>query len=152
MTTYSPDACAGAREEVVAIVIGRNEGERLVRCFASLKNEVHRIIYVDSGSTDGSLEAAERAGIETLALDMTTPFTAARARNAGLEVLSRGREPEMVQFVDGDCEICPGWIEAACSFLSQNPDVVAVAGRLRERHSEASVYNKLVRPEQLPTH
>lgn len=127
---------------VDAVVIGRNEGARLVACLGSLRGQVRRLVYVDSGSTDGSAAAAAALGARVVALDMTQPFTAARARNAGLAALA-GDPPDLVQFVDGDCEVQPGWLPAALAFLAARPDVVAVCGRRRERHPEASVWNRL---------
>src|SRR5690606_22852912 len=106
-------------------------GERLVRCLASLTGAAGRVVYVDSGSTDGSVEAARRAGAEVVTLDLSVPFTAARARNAGLARLSEGGMPPLVQFVDGDCELQPGWIPAARAFLDGHPDVAVVCGRRR---------------------
>lgn len=47
---------------VDAIVIGRNEGQRLIDCLGSLLGQVRRVIYVDSGSSDGSVEAARARG------------------------------------------------------------------------------------------
>lgn len=135
-------------QAVAAVVIGRNEGDRLVRCLASLARKVQRIVYVDSGSTDGSMETARRAGAEVVALDSSRPFTAARARNAGLDRLETGTIlPEFVQFVDGDCEVREGWIDAARVFLEARPDVAVVCGRLRERRPEASVWNRLIDAE-----
>lgn len=125
---------------VVAVVIGRNEGARLVACLASLAGQVDRVIYVDSGSTDGSQAAAATAGAEVVPLDLSRPFTAARARNAGL---ARAGDAAFVQFVDGDCEVRPGWIAAALAHMQAHPGAVAVCGRRRERHPEASVYNRL---------
>jgi glycosyltransferase involved in cell wall biosynthesis len=125
------------------VVIGRNEGERLVRCLESLRGQ-GRVVYVDSGSTDGSVERARELGAEVVELDMTRPFTAARARNAGF---LRLQELELafafVQFVDGDCELRDGWIPTAATALSANPGTAAVCGRLRERHPERSVWNRL---------
>ena len=129
---------------VAAVAIGRNEGMRLVRCLASLQGRVGRIVYVDSDSTDSSVAAARSAGAEVVTLDMERPFTAARARNAGLARLNEGGVPEFVQFLDGDCELQPGWIETALAFLAANPDVAVACGRRRERHPEASVYNRLI--------
>ena len=43
------------RAVVDAVVIGRNEGARLLACLASLQGQVRRVVYVDSGSTDGSV-------------------------------------------------------------------------------------------------
>lgn len=42
---------------VAAIVIGRNEGARLIACLNALE-VCSPVIYVDSGSTDGSVVAA----------------------------------------------------------------------------------------------
>ncbi|RJL15304.1 glycosyltransferase [Paracoccus siganidrum] len=130
---------------VDAIVIGRNEGGRLIDCLASLQAAgIRRLIYVDSGSSDGSPEAARAAGAEVVALDMTRPFTAARARNAGLALIRDGGAlPDFVHFIDGDCQLQPGWLQAACDFLSQHPQAVVACGRRRERFPEASVYNRL---------
>jgi glycosyltransferase involved in cell wall biosynthesis len=125
-----------------AVVIGRNEGERLKRCLKSLSGAV--TVYVDSGSTDGSAQWARQNGFELVELDMSAPFTAARARNVGFRKL-REIEPNLryVQFVDGDCELIDGWSQAAMAFLEENPDVAAVCGRRRERFPERSVYNWL---------
>ncbi len=84
------------------VAIGRNEGERLRRCLESIPAEVGAIVYVDSGSTDKSCELARAHGAHVVALDMSIPFTAARARNAGFEDLIRNHpHTEYVQFVDG---------------------------------------------------
>lgn len=135
------------RARVAAVAIGRNEGDRLVQCLASLQGHVGRIVYVDSGSTDGSVEAARAAGAETVALDMAQPFTAARARNAGAAQLAAGQTPEFIQFIDGDCLLDPNWIETATAWLDAHPDVAIVCGRRRERHPEASIYNRLIDAE-----
>ncbi len=129
---------------VGVVVIGRNEGQRLERCLRSLLKGTDKVMYVDSGSTDGSLHLARRLGVEVLALDLGTPFTAARARNEGFFALQR-RLPSMqlVQFVDGDCEVDSGWLPAAQAFLDDHPDVAVVCGRRRERFPQRSVYNLL---------
>ena len=127
-----------------AVVIGRNEGERLAVCLRSLAGRVTPLVYVDSGSTDGSIAIAESSGAAVVCLDLSLPFTAARARNTGLARL-RAIAPEItfVQFVDGDCEVVPGWLDRAPAFLDSRPDVAVVCGRLRERFPERSIYNRL---------
>jgi glycosyltransferase involved in cell wall biosynthesis len=133
-----------ARGVVGVVVIGRNEGERLRRCLASTLPQATALVYVDSGSTDGSVDMARAMGADVVALDMAQPFTAARARNAGC-VRLRALIPhaEFVQFVDGDCEVDAAWIAHACDFLRANPDVAAACGRRRERYPERSIYNLL---------
>jgi GT2 family glycosyltransferase len=126
------------------VVIGRNEGERLVRCLHSLAGAGAPVVYVDSDSTDGSFEKAELLGAHAVRLDLSMPFTAARARNLGVwTALERHPELRYVQFVDGDCEIVPKWIPAALTFMSTHPDVAVVCGRRRERHPDTSIYNLL---------
>lgn len=131
---------------VLAVVaIGRNEGERLRLCLRSAKaTEAACVVYVDSGSTDASVALARELGCEVVNLDMSIPFTAARARNAGLEHARSCRQDlTHVQFLDGDCELDPGWIALAMSFLQQHPQAAAACGRRRERFPERSVYNRL---------
>lgn len=130
---------------VGVVAIGRNEGERLVRCLASLRGRAAHLVYVDSGSTDGSTDKARAAGAEVVDLDLSRPFTAARARNEGLaRLLALAPDLELVQFVDGDCEVVPGWIEAAREVLEARPDVAVVCGRRRERYPDASIYNRVI--------
>lgn len=127
---------------IAAIVIGRNEGARLDACLASLRGTVGDIVYVDSGSTDGSVERAQAAGARVVELDPAIPFTAARARNAGLAELNRDA-CDLVQLVDGDCTVEAGWIDTAARFLAEHPQVAAVCGQRREEDPAASVYNRL---------
>ena len=131
-------------DTVGVVVIGRNEGERLKRCLTSLLDSTQSIVYVDSGSTDGSVAMSLSMGLEVVELDLRTAFTAARARNEGFWHLVRVR-PDLryVFFVDGDCEVIAGWVDVATRFLDSRPDVAAVCGRLRERYPEKSVYNLL---------
>lgn len=132
--------------DIGAVVIGRNEGARLVACLEALKGRVACIVYVDSGSTDGSLAAAGTAGAEVVRLPDGEPFTAARARNAGLDRLGT-EDLRYVQFIDGDCELRPDWLGGAREFLEAHPQVAVACGRRRERHPEASLWNRLIDAE-----
>ena len=127
------------------VVIGRNEGQRLIDCLNSVKNQTNAtVVYVDSGSTDGSVTTAERLGVVVVSLDLRRPFTAARARNQGFAALvALNDQVKYVQFVDGDCELVPGWLEAALKFFRVRNDVAVVCGRRRERYPDASIYNRL---------
>jgi len=134
-------------KKYAAVVIGRNEGERLKRCLASLST-ADRIVYVDSGSSDGSVQWARNNDVDVVELDMSAPFTAARARNAGyrrLQEVTNGIP--YVQFVDGDCEIIADWPSRAIMFLSSNAEVGVVCGHLRELFPERSVYNWMCQEE-----
>lgn len=137
------------------VAIGRNEGDRLIRCLDSLQKYLPKdasIVYVDSGSTDGSVAAAKARGVHVITLDMSIPFTGARARNTGFEYLmEQFPDTQYVQFIDGDCELLPGWIEAATAALENSPELAIVFGRLRERFPQASAYNQIADSEwQVP--
>ena len=132
------------RNEIGIVAIGRNEGQRLVSCLRSLSETKRAIVYVDSGSTDGSVAIARKMGADVVNLDMNIPFTAARARNAGCASLLKVVPAlKYVQFVDGDCFLDAEWINAAGRFLDENPGVACVCGRRKERFPNASFYNML---------
>ena len=67
---------------------------------------------------------------------MTIPFTAARGRNEGFHALQGGLPSlRYIQFVDGDCEVLPGWRDAARNswslILRQPWHVAGVASGIR---------------------
>ncbi len=126
---------------VAFIAIGRNEGERLKACLRSLPADAPRI-YVDSGSTDGSVAFAEGQGVRVVTLPPGTRFTAALARNAGLAAIPVSAA-DFVQVVDGDCELDADWVARAAAALTAEPDLAVVFGRRRERFPEASIYNRM---------
>jgi GT2 family glycosyltransferase len=133
-----PDARLGV------VAIGRNEGDRLKACLRSVAGRAAAIVYVDSGSTDGSVEFARSQGVEVVPLDLSLPFTAARARNAGIErLLSTHPQISFVQVVDGDCEVAEGWLETAAEALAGNDELAIACGRRRERFPDATIYNRL---------
>ena len=129
--TYLPVTSA----DIGVVVIGRNEGQRLIDCLASVSVQAENIVYVDSGSTDGSLTMAEQMGASVVRLDLALPFTAARARNEGFAALMKVKpSTRFVQFVDGDCELVLGWLNKAHAFICERNDVAVVCGRRRERY------------------
>jgi glycosyltransferase involved in cell wall biosynthesis len=130
--------------ELGVVVIGRNEGERLIRCLESVRDQASCVVYVDSGSTDGSVQKGQALANAVVELDMGAPFTAARARNEGFKRLLELRSGlQFVFFVDGDCEVVDGWLVTAVRFLAEHHDFAIVWGLRRERFPEKSIYNLL---------
>ena len=127
--------------DVAIIAIGRNEGDRLKACLRSLPADAARI-YVDSGSTDDSVAFAQGAGVEVVTLPPNTAFTAALARNAGLQLVDAGTDG-FVQMVDGDCSLDPRWLDRALDAMRAEPDLAVVFGRRRERFPDRSIYNRM---------
>jgi GT2 family glycosyltransferase len=125
------------------VVIGRNEGERLRRCFDSICDLGSPVVYVDSNSSDESVKIARDFNLEVVELDARS-VGRSRARNEGFNrLLQLNPGVRFVQFLDGDCEIVSDWISIAAQNLQAAPEVAIVCGRLRERSPQASIYNRL---------
>jgi len=138
LSSMTPDA----QLRVALVAIGRNEGERLKSCLRAAIAHARTVVYVDSGSTDGSAEFARELGCRVVELE--PPFSAARARNEGFAcAMNSDPDAEFVQFVDGDCALVEGWLERGAAALQARGDVGIVCGHVREIHPEASVYNRL---------
>ena len=133
----------GVAMSLGVVVIGRNEGQRLIDCLNSISG-YQPLVYVDSGSTDDSRENAEARGATVVELDMSQPFSAARARNAGFERLTADNPGlEWVFFVDGDCQVVDGWLGQAVEFLQNHESTAVVCGRRKEVKPQASTFNYL---------
>jgi glycosyltransferase involved in cell wall biosynthesis len=132
------------KDDVALIAIGRNEGERLKSCLRSVMPAAKTVVYVDSGSTDGTPQFAAAAGCRVVELDPAKPFSAARARNEGFACV-QAVDPDVpfIQFLDGDCDLMDGWLDAGVAALRARPDVAIVCGHVRELFPEATIYNKL---------
>ena len=128
---------------VSVVVIGRNEGERLSACLASVqrmrrKGFACELIYVDSASTDGSPERAAALGAEVIRRHPLR-LSAALARNAGWQAAAG----EWVLFLDGDTELDPDFVASALPTFA-DPTVAVVWGHRREKCPEQSVYVRVL--------
>lgn len=125
------------------VVIGRNEAARLPECLRSLP-EGMPIIYVDSGSSDGSPTIAKALGFRVIALSDDKPFSAARARNAGFEALV-GSHPWLsaIFFIDGDCVLDTSFLPRALPLLAARRDCAIMVGRVEEEQADDNVYSLL---------
>jgi glycosyltransferase involved in cell wall biosynthesis len=99
------------------IVIGYNEGWKLTKCIQSIVNTVeynqikkYEIIYVDSNSTDNSIERVKEFGIVHI-LKLSGDLNAAIARNIG----AKEAKGKVYFFIDGDMEIIPDFLRIVYS-------------------------------------
>ena len=128
---------------VSVVVIGRNEGERLVRCLESVRlanwdGRPYEIVYVDSRSTDASVERAESLGARALVLNDPSPC-AAKARNLGW-TRAHG---EFILFLDGDTQLDPDFVARALQTL-EDPVLCAAWGHRRESNPGQSLYTRVL--------
>ena len=102
------------------------------------------VVYVDSGSSDGSVELAGSQGVEVWQLDPSSPFSAARGRAEGVSVLLRStKRVDYIQFLDGDCSLDSGWLACAASHLDSNASTGVVCGQLVEAPSGVPLYTRI---------
>jgi glycosyltransferase involved in cell wall biosynthesis len=126
------------------VVIGRNEGERLVRCLRSViameppAGGPVEIIYVDSASTDNSVEQARDFGSKVIQVNPAHPC-ASVGRNAGWRVARAA----IVLFLDGDTILAPDFVAEAWRQFD-DPNVAVVFGNRREINTEDSIYNRVL--------
>ena len=158
MQAEPPDQTAPTTAKLLSslgvVVIGRNEGERLRRCLHSVEELTQNVVYVDSGSSDESVALGRMMAAAVVELDLDSPFTAARARNAGFKKLLEMRPGlDYVFFVDGDCEVEKDWLTEANDFLCRHERIAVAWGFRRERYPNKSIYNMLCNYEwsDIPT-
>ncbi|MFZ4537045.1 glycosyltransferase [Propionivibrio sp.] len=128
---------------VSVVVIGRNEGPRLLACLDSIAGmslDAHTIevIYVDSDSTDGSPEMAAARGANVIRVKPERP-SAALGRNAGW----RAARGEFILFLDGDTQLNPEFVAHALAAFDA-ADVAIVWGHRRESNPEQSFYVRVL--------
>jgi hypothetical protein len=141
--THTAGNAAAETPRVSVVVIGRNEGERLTRCLESVARMRPpggpvETIYVDSASSDDSVRRAAELGARVIAVHPAHP-SAALGRNAGW----RSARAPIVLFLDGDTVLDPDFVERSLGDL-EDPKVAVVWGHRRERHPDASIFNRVL--------
>lgn len=125
------------------VLIGRNEGDRLIRCLESVRQMTPlggpiEVLYVDSASSDDSVERARAAGAEVLEVHPERP-AAAIGRNAGW----RAARADLVLFLDGDTILHPDFVASSIGAFD-DPRIGVVWGHRREIDPASSVFNRVL--------
>jgi glycosyltransferase involved in cell wall biosynthesis len=134
MTTTPPDSANAPRTcHVSLVIIGKNEAQFIQSAIASaLEASAHvapsEVLYVDSASTDHTIERAQAFPIRILQLRPEWTLTPSAGRYTGF----RHAKGEYVFFIDGDTEIEGPWLASAIEFLEAHRDYGGVAGVLNE--------------------
>ncbi|PLX86465.1 MAG: hypothetical protein C0618_08980 [Desulfuromonas sp.] len=119
---------------ITVAVICKNEVSNMARCLESiLASTSHlevEVLVVDSYSTDGTVELAQKYPVTIIQLGYDWPHSPAAGRYTAV-LHAKGR---YLLLIDGDMELIPGFIEKALAQMEVNPEVVAVRGRLHNFH------------------
>lgn len=128
---------------VSVVIIGRNEAQNIHACIDSVLRmdypaKLIEVLYVDTGSEDGTADIARSMGIRVIEERGGSP-SAALGRNCGLAAARHG----IIHFVDGDMVVAPGYLKQAIEVL-QNRDIACVFGRVVERHAETNWISRVL--------
>lgn len=114
-------------KRVSVIIPAKNEGARIHRCLDSLAPLVHeeivgKIIVVDNGSTDNTIQIAKEYGCSIVS---EPTRTVAGLRNAG----AQRADTEYLAFLDADMIASEQWLECALGHF-KDPNIACVTGLL----------------------
>lgn len=117
--------------DISVVIVGLNSKNFLLKCLESVAYAVwgrwsHEVIYVDNGSTDGTLEALRERfpGARTIANDENVGFC--RAANQGAS-RARGR---FLFFINDDTVLLNDAGAVLADFLDERPEVGCIGSRL----------------------
>lgn len=119
--------------ELSVILISKNQEWNITRLIESVMQGTAslssiEIVLVDSGSTDETIQTASHYPVRILVLQSDQYLTPAAGRYVGYKY-SRGK---LVLFLDGDMELCQGWLEKALQVIQDRSDVAVVTGHVVE--------------------
>lgn len=127
-------------QHISIVIIGINVEKYIGECITSVLEADYpqgclEIIYVDGGSSDRSIEIAKGFhGVRIIELKDPHP-TPGKGRNAGIAAARH----DIIQFLDADTILHPGWLRTACPYL--NGAVAAVAGRIQEKYPRKNIFH-----------
>lgn len=119
-------------EMVDLVIINYNTLNYLRECLNSIAENTlspHKVIVVDNGSTDGSVEYLRKIKEITL-VENETNGGYARACNQGI---AAGRS-EYVVILNSDIKVTPGWLKPMIDTLKSNPDIGVVGPKMVNEH------------------
>lgn len=124
-------------DDVSIIIPVYNGGETFIRCLDGINSQEFSgnidIVIVDSGSTDGSIEAAKRAGARVSCIENKV-FHHSRTRNSALQL---AKFENIVYLVQDAVPVSAKWLSQLCESLNQE-DVASVSV-LQVPHPDAEV-------------
>jgi glycosyltransferase involved in cell wall biosynthesis len=120
--------------ELSVVLISKNQEWNIARLIESVIRETDpipakEIVLVDSASIDQTTEIGSRYPIKVLKLCQEQRLTAAAGRYVGYKQTTG----DLVLFLDGDMELCEGWLDQALSVMYSRSEVAVVCGRVVDR-------------------
>jgi glycosyltransferase involved in cell wall biosynthesis len=116
------------------VLISRNQEWNIARLVESVLREADplnpmEVTLVDSASSDRTAEIAARYPIMVLKLHPDQRLSASAGRYVGYKRATG----DLILFLDGDMELCEGWLAQALEVMQASLDVAVVCGRVIDR-------------------
>lgn len=134
---------------ISVVVIGRNTANLLRQVYdenylAILQEESDELIYVDSASTDGSVEWMEACGFDTVTLSPDGLLTAAAGRNIGTQKASS----QYVLYLDSDMKLDDGasFFKRVRKVLNNGRNQVGLVGNVVDHYPDGTKRTRLRKP------
>jgi glycosyltransferase involved in cell wall biosynthesis len=129
--------------KLAIVMISKNQVWNIGRLIESVLHETagmscHEIVLVDSASMDETVTVASRYPIDILRLRPEQQLTPAAGRYVGYKHTTA----DFVLFLDGDMELCPGWLEKALRIMQGSPKVAAVTGQIIDLPQTGALHDK----------
>ncbi|MDA7856273.1 glycosyltransferase [Gammaproteobacteria bacterium] len=127
--------------EISLIVIGKNESQNLSRLINSIsilgdyEDIDSEFIYVDSASSDNSVEIASKFFDKVLTLESSKNLCAAAGRYIG----TINANKKWVLYLDGDMELCEEFIDNIRQFIGPNHDNVGFLGKYVHVYNDGTI-------------
>ena len=112
---------------VAVLIVNWNGGDLLSRCLDSLQQQRRRpdhIVVVDNGSSDDSLQRAERLLRDVQIIRLSCNVGFARANNIAAQA---ARRFDALALLNPDAFAEPGWLDALVSAAEREPTVASFA-------------------------
>jgi glycosyltransferase involved in cell wall biosynthesis len=115
--------------DLSVVLISRNQEWNIARLVQSVLDGTscvpsREVVLVDSASTDRTVDIARGYPITVLRLKADQHLSASAGRYVGYRYTCG----KLVLFLDGDMELCAGWLERALAVFQSRPDVAVVSG------------------------
>lgn len=127
------------------VVIARNEEKSIAGSIQSVldtfSNYSHELIFVDSASEDRTLDIARQFPAKIIRLPESLPMRPSIAREAG-RLQATGK---WILFLDGDCSLQPGWLEAATLAMQKDKSLGGLSGEREEIITDSTGVQKTQR-------
>ena len=134
------------------VLITRNQEWNVARLVQSVLREADTtggadVVLVDSNSNDRTAEIAASYPVRVLRLRGDQPLSPAAGRYVGFHEVTG----DSVLFLDGDMELCAGWLGPALAAMRAEPDIGGLTGPLLEGPLGTAVEppNRAAEPREL---